>query len=401
MTYTGKHYYTYSDPQVLAVLASPPYFSDLLDRDDLSGNYAESSTTYSSMKGTENGTSSSSTISVGAYVSFEQEFSVFGVKIGSVEAEAAFTSGFTYETEHTSSLEQSITYETTSGEDRVAFYSIPMEIYEYTSYIPDGKGSYTKVTSTVSIPHEASIGLIDLSDYEIINEPDKVQASLKAVKLAHDGVANMYMKGLLDTKTFLKSVLDKEVGLRTGHTLSHVAVFEVKGIEQLLFLTDVAFMTYPTLEDKVHIIENTVAVAHACGVECPKVAPLAAVEVVNPKMPCTVDADELRKMNAEGKITGCVVDGPLSMDIAIDPEAAHHKGAQDRPAAGHADILLFPDIQAGNLVYKTLVHTADCKNGCILTGTKVPAILTSRSDSFQTKVNSIALAAVVAAGLNQ
>ena len=128
MTYTGHHYYTYSDPQVLAVLASPPYFSDLLDRDDLSGNYAESSTTYSSMKGTENGTSSSSTISVGAYVSFEQEFSVFGVKIGSVEAEAAFTSGFTYETEHTSSLEQSITYETTSGEDRVAFYSIPMDL---------------------------------------------------------------------------------------------------------------------------------------------------------------------------------------------------------------------------------------------------------------------------------
>ena len=144
MTYTGKHYYTYSDPQVLAVLASPPYFSDLLDRDDLSGNYAESSTTYSSMKGTENGTSSSSTISVGAYVSFEQEFSVFGVKIGSVEAEAAFTSGFTYEIEHTSSLEQSITYETTSGEDRVAFYSIPMEIYEYTSYIPDGTGKYTE-----------------------------------------------------------------------------------------------------------------------------------------------------------------------------------------------------------------------------------------------------------------
>ena len=174
---------------------------------------------------------------------------------------------------------------------------------------------------------------IDLSGYEIINEPDKVKASLTAVKLAHDGVANMYMKGLLDTKTFLKSVLDKEVGLRTGKTLSHVAVFEVKGIEQLLFLSDVAFVTYPTLEDKVHIIENTVAVAHACGVECPKVAPLAAVEVVNPKMPCTVDADELRKMNAEGKITGCVVDGPLSMDIAIDPEAARHKGAQGRHPA--------------------------------------------------------------------
>lgn len=185
MTYTGKHYYTYSDPQVLAVLASPPYFSDLLDRDDLSGNYAESSTTYSSMKGTENGTSSSSTISVGAYVSFEQEFSVFGVKIGSVEAEAAFTSGFTYETEHTSSLEQSITYETTSGEDRVAFYSIPMEIYEYTSYIPDRTGKYTKVTSTVSIPHEASIGLIDLSDYENIAEDYSVLPSISGSVLTH------------------------------------------------------------------------------------------------------------------------------------------------------------------------------------------------------------------------
>ena len=185
MTYTGKHYYTYSDPQVLAVLASPPYFSDQLDRDDLSGNYAESSTTYSSMKGTENGTSSSSTISVGAYVSFEQEFSVFGVKIGSVEAEAAFTSGFTYETEHTSSLEQSITYETTSGEDRVAFYSIPMEIYEYTSYIPDGTGKYTEVTSTVSIPHEASIGLIDLSDYENIAEDYSVLPSISGSVLTH------------------------------------------------------------------------------------------------------------------------------------------------------------------------------------------------------------------------
>ena len=128
------------------------------------------------------------------------------------------------------------------------------------------------------------------------------------------------------------------------------------------------------------ILPKTLGVAHACGVECPKVAPLAAVEVVNPKMPCTVDAEELRKMNAEGKITGCVVDGPLSMDIAIDPEAAQHKGAQDRPAAGHADILLFPDIQAGNLVYKTLVHTAECKNGCILTGTKVPAILTTMDE---------------------
>lgn len=237
---------------------------------------------------------------------------------------------------------------------------------------------------------------MDLGGYEIIDEPDMVQASLKAVKLAHDGVVDMYMKGLVDTKNFLKSVLDKEVGLRTGGPLSHVAVFEVPGIKQLLFLTDVAFMTYPTLEDKVNIINNTVPVARACGIECPKVAPLAAVEVVNPKMPVTVDAAELTRMNEEGQITGCIVDGPLSLDLAIDPEAARHKGATNRKIQGDADILLFPDIHAGNNVYKTIVHMTQAKNGCILTGTKVPVILTSRSDTFETKVNSIALAAVVA-----
>lgn len=238
---------------------------------------------------------------------------------------------------------------------------------------------------------------MDLSGYEIINEPDMIQASLTAVKLAHEGKADMYMKGLIDTKNFLKSVLDKEVGLRTGKPLSHVCVFEIPGIEQLLFLTDVAFMTYPTLEDKVHIINNTLPVAKACGIDCPKVAPLAAVEVVNPKMPATVEAAELAKMNEEGQITGCIVDGPLSLDLAIDPEAAKHKGATDRKIQGDADILLFPDIHAGNLVYKAIVHMVNgVKNGCILTGTKVPVILTSRSDTFETKVNSIALAAVVA-----
>ncbi len=237
---------------------------------------------------------------------------------------------------------------------------------------------------------------MDLTGYEIIHEPDMIQASLKAVKLAHEGKADMYMKGLIDTKNFLKSVLDKEVGLRTGKPLSHVCVFEIPGIDRLLFLTDVAFITYPTLEDKIHIIENTLPVCKACGVSLPKVAPLAAVEVVNPKMPVTVEADELTKMCEEGKIPGCIVDGPLSLDLAIDAEAAKHKGATDRKIQGDADVLLFPDIHAGNLVYKAIVHMVKVKNGCILTGTKVPVILTSRSDTFETKVNSIALAAVVA-----
>lgn len=263
------------------------------------------------------------------------------------------------------------------------------------------------IADAILVGDEAKIGEIaaelgmDLNDYTVINETDTVTASLRAVQLVHDGKADMYMKGLLDTKTFLKSVLDKEVGLRTGKPLSHVCVFEIPGIDRLLFLTDVAFMPYPTLEDKVNIINYTVEVANACGVDMPKVAPLAAVEVVNPKMPVTVEAAELTKMNEEGKITGCIVDGPLSLDIALYKEAAEEKGALGRKVAGDADILLFPDIHAGNLVYKTIVHMIDCKNGNILTGTKAPVILTSRSDTCEVKVNSIALAALAAETLNK
>ena len=246
----------------------------------------------------------------------------------------------------------------------------------------------------------ASVLKMHIEDFEIIDVKDTYEAALTAVKLVHDGKADMYMKGLIDTKSFLKSVLDKEVGLRTDKTLSHVCVFDIEGIDRLLFLSDVAFIPYPDLETKANIIRNTVEIANACGVDNPKVAPLAAVEVVNPKMPCTVDAEELTKMNEAGEIEGCIVDGPLSLDLAIEPQAAFHKGTTDRKIVGDADILLFPDIQAGNITYKSLVHTAPCKNGNILTGTKAPVILTSRSDEFEAKVNSIALGAVVAEALN-
>lgn len=245
----------------------------------------------------------------------------------------------------------------------------------------------------------ADVLKMNIKDYEIIDVKDDYEAALTAVKMVHDGEADMYMKGLIDTKSFLRSVLDKEVGLRTDKTLSHVAVFDIKGIDRLLFMSDVAFIPYPDLETKANIIRNTVEVAHACGIANPKVAPLAAVEVVNPKMECTVDAEKLTQMCENGEIEGCVVDGPLSMDLAIEPEAAYHKGTTDRKIVGDADILLFPDIDAGNITYKTLVHTADAVNGNILTGTKAPVILTSRSDEFDAKVNSIALAAVVANNL--
>ncbi len=241
----------------------------------------------------------------------------------------------------------------------------------------------------------SDIGM-DLSGYEIIDIKDPMEAALAAVKLVHDTDADIYMKGLLDTKSFLKSILDKEVGLRSGKPLSHVSVFDIKGRDKLMFLTDVAFMTYPTLEDKVSLINNSVRIANACGVQMPKVAVLAAVEVVNEKMPVTVEGAELSRMNDAGEITGCIVDGPLSADLAIYPEAAKHKGATDRKIVGDADIVVFPDIHAGNITYKFLVHTADSQNGNVLAGTTAPAILTSRSDSTESKVNSIAIAAMVA-----
>ena len=242
---------------------------------------------------------------------------------------------------------------------------------------------------------------IDLSLFEIINEPDQRQAALKAVKLVHDGYCDMYMKGLLQTKDFLKSVLDKEVGLRTGAILSHVAVFEVKGISQLLFMTDGGFIIEPTLEEKVHLIENAVKVANACGIEKPKVAPLCAVEVVNPKMKCTTEAFELTKLNEKGKIKNCIVDGPMSMDMAISREACEHKGTLDRKITGDADILLFPDIHSNNIAAKFVAHTAEHYAGMILSGTSAPVILTSRSDDIKTKVSSIAFASYIAENMKK
>ena len=236
---------------------------------------------------------------------------------------------------------------------------------------------------------------MDLNDFEILHEEDVNKAALLAVQLVSSGSADMVMKGLVDTATFLRSVLNKEVGLRTGKLMSHVAVFEIEGIDRLILLTDAAFTTYPDLKAKTQIINNSVMVAKACGIDMPKVAPVCAVEVVNPDMPATVDAALLSKMSDRGQIKGCIVDGPLALDNALSEEAAHHKGITG-PIAGKADILLLPNIDVANVMYKTLTYTSKTKNGGILVGTSAPVILTSRADSFETKVNSIALAAVVA-----
>lgn len=237
---------------------------------------------------------------------------------------------------------------------------------------------------------------MDLTKFEIMDVKDPKKATLEAVKLVSSGNADMLMKGLIDTATFLRSVLNKEVGLRTGKVMSHVSVFEIEGWDKLFFLTDVAFNTYPELKEKVAIINNAVTVAHACGIEKPKVGVICPVEVVNTNMPSTVDAALLAKMSDRGQFKGCTVDGPFALDNAISLEAAHHKGVKGE-VAGQADILMLPNIETGNVMYKTLTYFAPAKNGCLLVGTSAPAILTSRADSFETKVNSIALAALVAA----
>lgn len=237
---------------------------------------------------------------------------------------------------------------------------------------------------------------MDLSEYEIMDIKDTKKATLEAVKLVSSGHADMLMKGLVDTATFLRSVLNKEVGLRTGNLMSHVAVFEVEGWDRLLFLTDAAFNTYPEMKDKVGMINNAVTVAHSCGIELPKVAAVCPVEVVNTAMQSTVDAALLAKMSDRGQFKGCIVDGPFALDNAISEEAAHHKGVKG-DVAGKADILLLPNIETANVMYKTLTYFSKSKNGGLLVGTSAPVILTSRADSFETKVNSIALAALVAA----
>lgn len=236
---------------------------------------------------------------------------------------------------------------------------------------------------------------MDLSNVEIINECDVKKAALIAVEEVSKGNADMVMKGLVDTATFLRSVLNKEVGLRTGKLMSHVAVFEIPMYNRLIFLTDAAFNMYPDLKAKIDIVNNAVKVAHAVGVEMPKVAPICAVEVVNPDMPSTVDASILSKMNDRGQIKGCVIDGPLALDNALSEEAAMHKKISG-PVAGKADIFLMPNIEAGNVMYKTLTYTTNSANGGLLVGTSAPVILTSRADSHETKLNSIALAALLA-----
>ncbi len=247
------------------------------------------------------------------------------------------------------------------------------------------------VGSEEKIKELADKNKIDLSEYELVEEKGSLKASLLCAQLINQGKADLMMKGLLDTGIFMKGILDKEKGLAIGKLLTHVAVFEIPDFPRLLILTDAAINIAPTLMEKAQIIQNAVDLAISLGIEKPKVACIAATEKVNPeKMPATVDAACLSMMAKRGQIKGAIVDGPFGLDNVISEESAKIKGVKS-PVAGKADILLCPDIETGNVIYKTLVEFAKAKCAAVVLGTKVPVVLTSRADSHETKFMSIAL----------
>ncbi|HLR34455.1 MAG TPA: phosphate butyryltransferase [Tissierellales bacterium] len=230
----------------------------------------------------------------------------------------------------------------------------------------------------------------DLLNIEIINEKDGEKACRKAVSLVSSGQAEVLMKGLIDTAVIMKQVLDKEIGLRTGKLISHVVVFSVPTYHKVLFVTDAAMNIAPSLDQKKEIIDNAVELAHSLDIEEPKVAVIGAKEKVSNKMEATVHAKELENMNKRGEILGCVVEGPFALDNAISKEAAIHKGVES-DMAGDVDILLVPNIEAGNVLYKSLTYFAKAKSAGIIAGTKAPIVLTSRTDTKEAKLYSIAL----------
>ncbi|WP_312199194.1 phosphate butyryltransferase [Anaerospora hongkongensis] len=241
----------------------------------------------------------------------------------------------------------------------------------------------------------AQANQLDLTGVSIIDQADAAQACRTAVQLVSEGKAQILMKGLVDTAVILKAVLDKEIGLRTENVLSHVAVAEIAGYDRLFYITDAAMNIEPDLITKKQIIENSIQVANALGNDHPKVACICAVEKVNAKMKATVDAAALVKMNESGELGGCLVAGPLALDNAVSLEAAQHKGITN-PVAGNADILVMPFIEPGNMLYKSIVFFAKGKLAGIVVGAKAPIVLTSRADSDEAKLNSIAIGVLMA-----
>jgi phosphate butyryltransferase len=231
-------------------------------------------------------------------------------------------------------------------------------------------------------------------DQDIYDVSDDDEAARKAVALIREGKGGFLMKGKLETAQLLKPVVNKETGLGTGGLMSNFVLFQAPRYHKLLVVTDGGMVTYPTLEQKKAIIENTVETLKALGYENPKIGILAAVEKLNPKMPETVDADVLRRMNAEGEIKNCIVEGPISLDLALDPESVAIKGYES-PVAGDADALIVPNIHTGNALGKSILLFGGGRMANFIVGAKVPIILASRASTSEEKYLSLMVAAMV------
>jgi len=236
---------------------------------------------------------------------------------------------------------------------------------------------------------------LNIAAFRVVEAADDHEAAARAVELVRKGEAEMLIKGALHTDVLLHEVVQRETGLRTERRLSHAFIMDVPTYYKPLVLTDCAINIYPTLEDKISICQNAIDLVHTLGVALPKVAVLSAVETVNPKITATLEASALCKMADRGQITGGLVDGPLAMDNAISKTAAEVKHIRSE-VAGDADVLLVPDLEAGNMLAKQLTFMANADAAGIVLGARVPVVLTSRSDNVQTRLASCAVGLLVA-----
>ena len=235
----------------------------------------------------------------------------------------------------------------------------------------------------------ASSNNLDISDFEIIEEPIDSQCALSAAEYVRDGKADIYAKGSLETKHSLNAVFDSKRGLRQVHIISALSILEAKKLNKILIFTDCHVRPYPTMVEKVSSINNAVAVAKSIGIEMPKVAAVCGVEKVNPKMKETGEAHLLSKLNDDGEIKGCIVDGPLSFDLAINSKAPKYKGMEKRKIKGDADIMLFSNIHTANIAYNLMVHSIKSKSATIIAGAIAPVVFNSRDDTAEAKFHSI------------